>query len=110
MNEPTYACHVCQDHGFTSREALIRGDRCSLSRYCEGTPAAPCRIGMASESGYWADKLKPFGVRHVGDAAKARFLERTRIHIHGNELQAMVMRLLQKKASDTLEVSDGHAG
>lgn len=108
MNEPTYRCHVCQDHGFTSRTVSKRGDVCSVARFCEGTPVAPCPIGMPSESGYWAEKMKPFGARHVGDAAKARFLERTRLHIYGHELQSMVMRLMEKKSEQIAQALDGH--
>ena len=108
MTEPTYRCHICQDHGFKSREVMVRGDRCSMASFCEGTSPAPCPIGMASETGYWVEKLKPHGARHVGDAAKARLLERTRIHVHGNELQTRVMRLLEKKSKEAMEATDGH--
>lgn len=101
--EETYRCRTCLDEGYTRHTpetivSQITGKRlkargATIARFCEA-----CDAGMAVESGYWADHLKPRrGERTNLDAVKARYQERLRMHANGITLRDRVDRLLKRK-------------
>jgi hypothetical protein len=106
--ERTYACPRCLDEGFTHhRPAMVVSQHSGKRIPAGGAMTArfcSCRLGLAIESGFWADRLRPKkGERTAGDEVKARFLERQRSHPDGYELRSRVERLLKQE----LEVGDG---
>lgn len=104
--DPTYACPFgCLDSGYTLHRPVevvsqdsgrrIPAAGCTVARFCH------CAKGMAVESGFWAEKLRPKkGEKTANHEIKARWLERQRRHPDGLGLRSRVEKLLGQMAKE----------